>query len=369
MLKYSNHIKIYRNLRDLSQDVVVSKLKEKGIKISKKELSNYENGKIFLDRKNNILIELASLFKTSVNYLLMPQSELNLNYRKRKDKYKDKNITKTKQNLIDDIAKIYIENYLQLEKILDLDTTYTEFNNPIKDIEIRDRKDVLCACEKLRREWNDDKDVIESVFQLLEWKRIKIIEIDIDINNDNFEGVSLNNQENQIKNYIIIINKNIPLESQRFTILHELGHLLLNFAENLGKIKEENLCDAFASNMLIPNKKFEEIFAEYVKIDSFDIFDNLTILTNIQEKYGISIRSICFKLFNRGYISKDKYENFLKEIKGKNKDFIKKERFNNEIRYKNQNTYEELVYMAVEKGKITIDKALSLLDISYEQYD
>ncbi|MDZ7775928.1 MAG: ImmA/IrrE family metallo-endopeptidase [Bacteroidales bacterium] len=52
----------------------------------------------------------------------------------------------------------------------------------------------------------------------------------------------------------IVINKNYPLERKRFTLLHELGHLLLNISDHFSAKEEEKICDCFAGAVLLPQK-------------------------------------------------------------------------------------------------------------------
>lgn len=78
--------------------------------------------------------------------------------------------------------------------------------------------------------------------------------------------------------YIIKVNKAIHLYRQRFTIAHELGHVLLNrlhpklantYKCSIGtftnKNKEERFCDSFASYLLIPDKAIVK-FSEWNRI-------------------------------------------------------------------------------------------------------
>ncbi|RKX42029.1 MAG: hypothetical protein DRP27_09970 [Thermotogae bacterium] len=80
------------------------------------------------------------------------------------------------------------------------------------------------------------------------------------------------------RNYIIKVNKTIHPYRQRFTIAHELGHVLLErlyqkFANihecSTGifatKNKEERFCDSFASYLTIPDKAIIE-FSEWNRI-------------------------------------------------------------------------------------------------------
>ena len=57
-------------------------------------------------------------------------------------------------------------------------------------------------------------------------------------------------------------NKSISLVRKRFTVLHELGHLLLAL-DHLGDKSKERACDHFAGAMLLPVDSFKKIFGSH----------------------------------------------------------------------------------------------------------
>jgi Zn-dependent peptidase ImmA (M78 family) len=78
---------------------------------------------------------------------------------------------------------------------------------------------------------------------------------------DNLDGALLSYlEEENTKRRIIMVNKDVPYTRKRFTVAHELGHLLLhhtpvNFLRNQGPIYDparEAEANAFASELLMP---------------------------------------------------------------------------------------------------------------------
>ena len=58
----------------------------------------------------------------------------------------------------------------------------------------------------------------------------------------------------------VYVNQGEPLERKRYTVAHELGHLVLDFAApyagySLSKVEEEAWCEAFASRIVISRKR------------------------------------------------------------------------------------------------------------------
>ena len=97
---------------------------------------------------------------------------------------------------------------------------------------------------------------------------------------------------------IIVINTtNTDISRRRFTILHELAHLLLQFNE-----EDENLehyCNHFAGAMLLPS----EVLNKYLGGNGITLEE----LKRIKSKYGISIFAILVRMANLDYITWDKF--------------------------------------------------------------
>src|SRR5690606_5820245 len=97
---------------------------------------------------------------------------------------------------------------------------------------------------------NSDEPV-KNIFSLLEKNGIIIYELDTI---EKFDGVSFVTKEGYP---VIIVNKNYSNDRKRFTIAHELGHLLMHDDKNFpisefrtDKIKE-NEANVFASEFLM----------------------------------------------------------------------------------------------------------------------
>ena len=76
------------------------------------------------------------------------------------------------------------------------------------------------------------------------------------------------------KDYIVVINKEQDhVERRRFTALHELGHLLFDkhFSSDLTLREKEKLCDAFASEMLLPSNVVRKIFSPDERISTSEV--------------------------------------------------------------------------------------------------
>jgi Zn-dependent peptidase ImmA (M78 family) len=201
----------------------------------------------------------------------------------------------------------------------------------------------------LRNQWEIGFDPIHNIIQLLEDKEIKVVEL-FDVE-DTFDGVAtfVNN-----KFPVIVVNGNFPLERKRFTLMHELGHLLLKLPTE--DIKEvERYCNLFAAEFLFPTKLVIKEFGikrDYISLNEY---------IEVQKKYGVSINAIIYRLADAGIISEFMKTNFfikLNSVPGL-KDIVNQERFPTPEK---SNRYEQLVYRALSQEIISVSKASSLLN-------
>lgn len=118
------------------------------------------------------------------------------------------------------------------------------FSIDYKDRLVQNEQDVQELALRFRQDMKLEMDGINSAVELLESIGVKIIEMDYE---RQFSGTC--NTAGTVP--VIVINKNMTPERKRLTIFHELGHLLLSFADDADM---EKLCTVFANEVLIPSK-------------------------------------------------------------------------------------------------------------------
>lgn len=83
--------------------------------------------------------------------------------------------------------------------------------------------------------------------------------------------------------FIVVVGK-VPGDRLRFSIAHEIGHLILHHNNLRGILKtSEAEADAFASEFLLPEKEIRELIKSPV---------TLTNLVPMKEKWGVSIQAL-----------------------------------------------------------------------------
>lgn len=124
---------------------------------------------------------------------------------------------------------------------------------------------------------------------------------------------------------IIMINNSNSFTRQIFTIIHELGHILLgitgvtdtdeSYFSYLDKheYKAEIFCNKFASEFLVPKKEFKDDIAWFEE-------DGFKVIEEIAEQYSVSREVILRKLLDNNCVSQDLY---LEKANEWNKDYLR----------------------------------------------
>ncbi len=304
--------------------------------ITKQAIGKYEQGD--MKPTSEILIALCKALNVRPDYFIRQEQIklVNVEFRKLK-RLSGKEIEMIKANTID-----FLERYYELENILGIDNS---FKNPIKSLSIEQLDDIDKAADELRKKWAIGDNVIPNVIEMLEDHEIKVFEINAD---DDFDGLST--YANGIP--VIVLNVNMQKFRKRFTALHELGHLLLNFPENKFSDKEiEKLCHAFAGALLIPRSSFIEEFGNYRS----NVF--MKELMIMKKNYGISMQAIMARAKNLGLISNATYTDFFKQF---SKLGYRKEEPGDYKGDEHSSRFFQLLLRALAEEHITMSKAAAL---------
>ncbi|MEZ4772700.1 MAG: XRE family transcriptional regulator [Bacteroidia bacterium] len=317
----------------------------KRIGVSKQMVSKYEQGKSVPG--SDVLLALAKQFNQKPDYFFRkPEVALGeINFRK-KSSFGAKRVSALKEEI-----RIQIENYLYIENTCGISNTFV---NPLGSLNIANVEDVRKAAFVLKERWHIGQDSIYNVIDVLESNHIKVIEVEDE--SSQFDGLATVIDG---KYYIIVIAKNMPVERKRFTLMHELGHLLLPIA-SLEVRQQEAYCNAFASEMLL---SMANIAAEF-SARRHNI--SMVELIHVQEKYGISIPAIVYKLSEAEIIKQAQLKTFYirqntnRELKAE----VEASRYSGEER---SYRFENLVYRAVSEEQITMSKASALLQVDLSE--
>jgi len=336
---FAQRLRQARILKKMSMDQLVSKI---GGLVTKQAISKYEAAKMMPN--STVLVALAIALDVDVDYFFRPFTfdldNFQVSFRKKSDT-SAKDIAALKVCIQDEV-----ERYLEVEEILGKEKSNI---TPYEGDTLTSANQMRELALAVRDQWQLGRDAIGNVQDVLEAHGIKVICVDAPKGFDGVSGV-VND-----KYFIVVINRSQEhVERRRFTALHELGHLLFNhrFSENLTVREKENLCNVFASEMLLPSSALQSIFKPGEKISTSE-------LRQLQVVYGISIDAIMHKLKEIGIISESKYKSYC--IRKNQDESLKK--FVEESRYKEElsTKFETMVYAAAAKDLISTSKAANLL--------
>ena len=295
---------------------------------------------------STILIALCKALNISPDYLFRENRSAlnNVHYRKltRLSAKEEKSINLMVEDTIERINEI--EDICGIERHFDA----SSFTCQVKSL-----NDVFSAATKLRTDWNIGNAAITNVINILETNGIIVVEVEA---SDAFSGLN-GTLENGTP--VIVVNKQMSTERKRFTALHELGHALLHFSEDMDEKMEEQYCNIFANEVLMPRQTFLQSIGE----KRHDIA--LVELKNLQSEFGISVDALMYKARYLDVISENRYTTYWKK---KNFDSNFKSQVEKSIIDDEHSTrFENLIYRALSSGLITESKAAVLLNKTTEE--
>ncbi|RKU31826.1 hypothetical protein C6497_00665 [Candidatus Poribacteria bacterium] len=172
------------------------------------------------------------------------------------------------------------------------------FDLPIRGIKINKLIDTEEAAYKLRKTLNLGIDPIGNLTSVLEDQGVFIIEVKA---SEGFDGISsiVNYDDKNHTTVAIAIRAGIPADSQRLTLTHEVGHLILDIQDG---VDHEKVANRFGAAFLAPADQFHKDVGKKrnnVKIEE---------LCYLKEKYGMSIQAILYRLKDLRIITNSYYK-------------------------------------------------------------
>ena len=219
------------SLRDLSARI--------GNRVTAQAIGKYERNESMPG--SGVLIALADALDISVDYLTGDQEMVleAVEFRKKKI------TSRREESQVEAKVLHFLERYLMVEELLDLPTVEwhspREAPYPVRDVSEADR-----AARSLRNHWGLGNDPIPNLVELLEEQGIKVLAVDL----TNIDGLTARvRRAGKGSVPVIVVNRMEWGERQRFTLAHELGHMVMDVA---AKLDEEKAAHRFAGAFLMP---------------------------------------------------------------------------------------------------------------------
>jgi Zn-dependent peptidase ImmA (M78 family)/transcriptional regulator with XRE-family HTH domain len=326
------------SLRDLSMAM--------GSRVSHTALNRYEKG--IMKPDGNMLVELSKVLNVGTDYFFRePTLEITeIEFRKKAK------LTQRELKAIKLTVKDQVERYLELEGYLDAQVAWS---NPLSVKRISSPDDIELAVALLQDEWDLGTNALPNITLMLEERGIKVVEIEANQAFDGFSGWGNSSIP------IIVVNRTLTLERKRFTLLHELAHLVLEFDKRLELRQRESLCHRFAGAMLIP---------EGVALRTLGpMRASLTMpeLVALKEQNGISIQAIMARAKDLHIIGGETYVRFRKRVNTDPKLKLE-EGYGAYQGSESPQRFNQLLCRAASERIVSMSKAASLAGMKFAQF-
>ncbi len=246
---------------------------------------------------SGVLIALADALGVSVDYLTGdPEVTLEgIEFRKKK-------ITSRREEArVEGRVVDLLERYLTVETLLGLPSVAWDRPRdapyPIHDVH-----EAEYAARGLRLDWKLGIDPIPNVVELLEERGIKVLSIDL-ANIDGLTARARRGAEEVVS--VIVVNGSAWGERQRFTLAHELGHLVLRVAAG---VDAEKAAHRFAGAFLMPAEVLRaEMGAHRRSIGWSELFE-------LKKLFGVSVQALTVRCRDLGIFDRTLYQQLFRDI-------------------------------------------------------
>ena len=205
----------------------------------------------------------------------------------------------------------------------------------------------------VRREWDLGMNPIPALIDLLEIKGIRVFCIDAR-QDAKFDGLFAYAASSPIA----VVGKFWPGDRQRFTLAHELGHLLL--ADRLSEtLDHEKACNRFAGAFLFPDVSVKKYLG--AKRSSLEIREAQAL----KHEFGLSMSAVIRRAFDLEIIKEDHYRSLaiLFQQKG-----WRANEPGEPVKPENENIFSNLVFHALAEDYIGDSKAAELLSLPLDAF-
>lgn len=241
--------------------------------VSAQAVSKYERG---LDvPSSGVLLQLARALGTNLDVLVRPRLAPEIapvEYRKHKT------LPARQEAAIHAKARSWLDRYLEIEELLMPEREPFSWPKGFPRV-VTSCEDVEQAADDLRAAWQIGKDPIHNLTELLEDRGVKVCAIEAD---NRFDACSFYAGREKRAPFVVM-RRGMPGDRQRFTLAHELGHLLLEFPAELDADKAEKLVYRFAAAFIVPHEAARaELGSRRHRLDPVE-------LDLLKREYGLSM--------------------------------------------------------------------------------
>jgi Zn-dependent peptidase ImmA (M78 family) len=327
------------SLRDLSEAMQN--------RVTAQAIGKYERGEDI--PSSGVLTALAKALGVSLAYLLDTQG-LQLAGVEFRTKA---NTTGRDRALVETEVLEWIERYLQIELVLELDSAHWQC--PLaKREKLRNVNEAEHLASEVRRAWKLGLDPIPNMTELLEEKGLKVLTVHLP---DRVSGFTcLVKRPDAADLPVIVVNSHFSLERRRLTLAHELAHRLID-GEGMSEKEVEKAANLFAGAFLMPKEHLlREVgkhrqalgYKELIGLKKLYRVSGAAVLMRLRHVGVISESTLiyAFQTIARGWRTQEPEELEPPAIRGQRERAVR---------------FDRLCYRTLAEGMISVDKAAELL--------
>lgn len=197
-------------------------------------------------------------------------------------------ISKKVRAKMESVIKIYRSNIDSLMDAIELPDFIIPTFNPTEDIPEE-------IARKARYLLKIPDGPIANLTNILERKGLLIIKTDLF--NEKTDGLSTVSDKGT---HIVYLNKRMPNDRQRYSLSHELGHMIMHSDIPSDSENVEQEADRFASEFLMPEKEIKNSLRNL----------NFNKLGDLKRYWKVSMRSLVRRAKDLGLLNQQEYKNF-----------------------------------------------------------
>ena len=338
-----NRLKLARSAAGLSLRGLSDRIDNR---VTAQAIGKYERNESM--PSSGVLLTLSDALNVSVNYLVGDTnlSLLSVDFRTKRVE------SRREENRIGAMVLQMLERYLTIEEILGLPSVNWDRPRFAPYPVVNGLLEAGRAAGMLRNEWELGLNPIPNVAELVEERGVKVLFRPMP---DEVDGFTAHvRREDTEEAPVVVVNGNHWGERQRFTIAHELGHLMLDVSPG---IDEEKAAHRFAGAFLMPEETmWTEIGKHRTALGWVELF-------NLKLMLGVSVQAITYRCKDLGIISQslmggmfDQFE----ELGWRSPPYEE----THPVPGEKSGRFERLCYRALAEGAISESKASELLEVS-----
>lgn len=318
--------------------------------VSAQALSKYERDEMMPG--SDVLTAIARALGVTESYLL-GQNDLMLE----SIEFRKNRITSRKEEASVKASVLgAVERYLEIEDFVGAASVSWTRPQGVP-FPVREPADAEAAAGRLRAAWNLGIDPIPNLAEFLEEHGIKVIPLSL---GESVSGLMCRARRSKGGDVpVIVVNEHDTGERQRFTLSHELGHLILDAPKG---VNEEKLAHRFAGAFLMPAETlWQEVGKRRSSLSIAELF-------KLKALFKVSVQAITYRLKDLQIIGDSTFKLLF--------DHFQKQGWRRSpypepgaIERERPDRFRRLCFRGVAEGAISDSKAAELLGISVRELD